>query len=207
MPDPVIPVHGERFAYWTMFMYPHILIFLLVLLTGGCKMKSTGSAASSDTTAMGSTITVLSSAFKNGDTIPQRFSCQGDNISPALAWSSAPDGTKSFALICEDPDAPRGTFYHWVIYNIPPTEQGLAEGIARRDPLPNGTRQGVSSFEQLGYGGPCPPAGSAHHYHFRLFALDSQINIPGDVTHDKLESAMQGHILAQGEIVGLYQRR
>ncbi len=196
-------------------MHAPILIFLLIVLTGGCKMKSAhetnGSGdtvtANDSTSTMETTMAISSVAFKNGTPIAQRFTCQGDNISPALAWGGAPEDTKSFALICEDPDAPGGTFYHWVIYDIPAGERGLAENIAQRDPLPNGTRQGVNSFKQLGYGGPCPPAGNAHHYHFRLFALDTEINIPGETTHDKLESAMQGHILAEGEIMGTYQRR
>ena len=153
------------------------------------------------------TMTVSSTAFKNNAAIPQRFSCQGDDISPALSWSSAPEETKSFALILEDPDAPHGTFYHWVIYNIPATEHGLAENIARREPLPNGARQGINSAQQLGFMGPCPPAGKAHRYYFKLYALDTEINIPGEATHNKLESAMRGHILAEGEIMGTYQRQ
>ncbi|HZK76907.1 MAG TPA: YbhB/YbcL family Raf kinase inhibitor-like protein [Candidatus Kapabacteria bacterium] len=156
---------------------------------------------------MEATMTVSSTAFKNNAAIPQRFSCQGDNVSPTLAWSGEPKGTKSFALIVEDPDAPHGTYYHWVIYNIPAAEHGLAENIARRDPLPNGARQGINSAQQLGFMGPCPPAGNAHRYYFKLYALDAQINIPGEGTHDKLESAMQGHILAEGEIMGTYQRQ
>jgi Raf kinase inhibitor-like YbhB/YbcL family protein len=156
---------------------------------------------------MEATMTVSSTAFKNNATIPQRFSCQGDDISPALSWSSAPQETKSFALIVEDPDAPHGTYYHWVIYNIPASERGLSENIARRDPLPNGTRQGTNSSQQLGFMGPCPPAGKAHRYYFKVYALDTEINIPGEATHDKLESAMQGHILAEGEIMGTYQRQ
>ncbi len=171
------------------------------------KSHETESYANGDTMMAEATITVSSAAFKNNFPIPVRFSCQGENLSPALAWSGAPEGTKSFALLCEDPDAPHGTYYHWVIYNIPASERGLAENIVRKDPLPNGTRQGVNSAQQLGYSGPCPPPGKAHHYHFRLFALDTQLNIPGEVTHERLESAMQGHIVAEGEIVGLYQRQ
>jgi len=97
-------------------------------------------------------------------------------------------------------------FVHWVMYNIPAAERGLAENITKQDPLPNGARQGINGAKQMGYTGPCPPPGKPHHYHFRLFALDAMVNIPGDVTRDKLMSAIQPHILAQGEIVGLYQR-
>jgi Raf kinase inhibitor-like YbhB/YbcL family protein len=160
-----------------------------------------------DTTTTEATMTLSSTAFKNDSAIPQRFSCQGEDISPMLTWSSAPEETKSFALVIEDPDAPNGTFIHWVIYNIPSSEHGLAENIARRDPLPNGARQGTNSAQQLGYMGPCPPAGKAHRYYFKLFALDTEINIPGEATHDKLMSTIQGHILAKGEIMGTYQKK
>ncbi len=157
-----------------------------------------------DTMTMEATMTLSTTAFRNNAAIPERFSCQGEDISPSLAWSSAPEETKSFALLLEDPDAPRGPYIHWVIYNIPAGEHGLAENIAKRDPLPNGTRQGINSAGQLGYSGPCPPPGKAHRYYFRLYALDTEINIPGEATRDKLESAMQGHILAEGEIMGTF---
>lgn len=171
------------------------------------KAQQNQANGSTDTMTAEATITLSSSAFKNNAVIPQRFSCQGENISPDLAWSSAPKETKSFALIVEDPDAPHGTFYHWIMYNIPASERGLDENIAKRDTLPNGTRQGTNSFQQMGYGGPCPPPGNAHRYYFKLYALDTQINIPGEATRDQVVSAMQGHILAEREIMGTYQRK
>jgi Raf kinase inhibitor-like YbhB/YbcL family protein len=162
---------------------------------------------STDTILTKTKMTITSTAFQNDSTIPQRFTCQGEDLSPVLAWSGAPDGAKSFALLLEDPDAPHGTFIHWVIYNIPATERGLAENFPKRDKLPNGTRQGVNSAQQMGYMGPCPPAGKAHRYYFKLYALDAQINIPGEATRDQLVNAMQGHILAEGQIMGTYQRK
>ncbi len=160
--------------------------------------------AMDSSSVMEATMTLSSPAFKNNAPIPQHFSCRGENISPALSWSGAPKEAKSFALLLEDPDAPSGTFYHWVIYNIPASEHGLAENIARRDPLPNGARQGTNSAQQLGYMGPCPPAGKAHRYYFKLYALDTEINIPGEATHERLVSALQGHILAEGEMIGTF---
>jgi Raf kinase inhibitor-like YbhB/YbcL family protein len=159
-----------------------------------------------ETAVMSQTISITSAAFKNESDIPSRFSCQGDNISPALSWSNVPNGMKSFALVLEDPDAPSGTFFHWVIWNIPASEKGLAENIPQHDSLPNGTRQGTNGANKIGYTGPCPPAGNAHRYYFRLYALDTNLNLSSDATHDKLISAMEGHILGEGEIMGKYHR-
>src|SRR5581483_11350196 len=179
------------------------LIVFLIFFTGGC-MKAQQTNGNSDTLTMASTMTVRSTAFQNDSAIPQRYTCQGEYISPALAWSDAPKGTKSFALVVEDPDAPSGTFIHWVIYNIPGSQHTLQENIDRRDPLPNGARQGTNSAKQVGYMGPCPPAGNAHRYYFKLFALDSDINIPGTVTRDALMSAIEHNILAEGALMGTY---
>ncbi len=152
-------------------------------------------------------ITVSSSAFTNGSPIPQRYSCQGDNISPGLAWGAPPSGTQSFALVCEDPDAPSGLFVHWVLYNIPSTERGLAENIPTKDSLTNGTHQGKNGANKTGYTGPCPPPGKPHRYYFKVFALDEKLTLTGDVDHDKLMSAIQGHVLGEGEVMGTYQRQ
>jgi len=123
-----------------------------------------------------------------------------------LAWGDAPGNIKSYALVCEDPDAPMGTFIHWVIYNIPASERGLAENIPTIDSLKNGTHQGKNGTNKIGYFGPCPPPGKLHHYHFKLFGLDQKLNLTGDITRDILISAIQGHIIAEGELVGTYMR-
>ncbi|HEY3875689.1 MAG TPA: YbhB/YbcL family Raf kinase inhibitor-like protein [Candidatus Kapabacteria bacterium] len=193
-------------------MKTSILIFILVL-SGGCSRKVSETAVidtahhDTNSTAMKNTLTISTTAFQKDSAIPQKFTCQGEDHSPALAWSGAPENTKSYALVVEDPDAPHGTFYHWVMYDIPPTERGLAENIEKRDRLGNGTRQGTNSFGQMGFNGPCPPPGKPHRYYFKLFALDAMLNIPGEATRDTLMSAMNGHILAEGEIMGTYARK
>lgn len=152
------------------------------------------------------TITLSSPAFANGQIIPEMYSCDGKNISPALQWSGVPAETKSLALIVEDPDAPMGTFTHWVLYNLPPNLAGLNEGLPRLATLSNLGKQGVNDFRKTAYDGPCPPAGKPHRYFFRLYALDLAPALPDGLTRLKLFEQMQAHILAQGEWMGTYQR-
>ena len=148
--------------------------------------------------------------FENQGDIPKKFTCDGSDVSPALAWSDVPEGTKSFALIVDDPDAPdpakpRMTWVHWVLYNIPATAKSLPEGVIQSD-LPKGTLQGLNDWKKPGYGGPCPPIGK-HRYFHKLYALDVVLPDLGQPTKAKLEKAMEGHVLAKGELVGLYQRK
>jgi Raf kinase inhibitor-like YbhB/YbcL family protein len=152
---------------------------------------------------------VTSSAFEHRGAIPRRYTCDGDDVSPALHWSGVPEGTRSLALIVDDPDAPdpaapRMTYVHWVLYNLPADSTGLAEAIAPEQ-LPDGTGQGVNDWGRTGYGGPCPPIGR-HRYFHKLYALDTQLGGLRRPTKAQLEAAMQGHILAQAELVGTYQR-
>ena len=149
---------------------------------------------------------LTSSAFKANKRIPQRFTCEAGDLSPPLSWSEAPTGTQSFALIVDDPDAPARTWVHWVIYNIPSDEKGLPEGVPRDESLPDGTRQGITDFQHLGYDGPCPPPGTAHRYFFILYALDTTLDLKGEVTKEVLLQAMGEHILDQTELVGTYSR-
>lgn len=149
---------------------------------------------------------IESPAFKNGDLIPSKYTCEGADISPEMHWSGAPKETKSFTLICDDPDAPMGVFTHWVIFNIPASEKGLKEGVETKATLPNGSIQGRTDFGRIGYGGPCPPSGT-HRYRFRVYALDTNLNLPAGSTKQQVLKAMQDHILAEAEIVGLYSRR
>lgn len=147
-----------------------------------------------------------SDAFQNGKLIPARYTCDGVNLSPKLMWSGAPEKTKSFALISDDPDAPVGTWVHWVVWNIPAASSELKEGIAKIPALPDGTKQGFTDFKRAGYGGPCPPGGT-HRYFFKLYALDNTIdNLPSNATKSQLESAMKGHILGKSELMGTYSR-
>jgi Raf kinase inhibitor-like YbhB/YbcL family protein len=154
------------------------------------------------------TIQVSSTAFAEGETIPKKYTDDGDNVSPPLQWSGAPPGTQSFALIADDPDAPLGTWVHWVIFNLPAGAPGLPEGVPTQPDLEAGVRQGKNSFrdENIGYGGPSPPKGKPHRYFFKVYALDTPLNLPGGATKAQVEAAMKGHVLAQGQLMGKYGR-
>jgi Raf kinase inhibitor-like YbhB/YbcL family protein len=155
------------------------------------------------------TLSLTSSAFAEGDAIPAVYTCEGNDVSPPLAWSGVPVGTKSLALIVDDPDAPdpaqpRMTWVHWVLYGVPPAASGLPEAVATAA-LPSGTREGVNDWGRTGYGGPCPPIGR-HRYFHKLYALDTVLPELGRPTKGALEKAMQGHILAQATLIGTYQK-
>jgi len=149
---------------------------------------------------------LASPAFAKNDPIPIQYTGQGSNASPALAWSDPPAGAKSFALTCVDPDAPRGTFIHWVAFNIPFTVRELKEGVLPKPVLENGTVQGANDFGDVGYGGPDPPPGKPHRYFFKIFALDTKLDLPPKSSHAALLTAIQGHVLAEGELMGTYGR-
>ena len=155
--------------------------------------------------AQGAAMEVRSQAFKPGGMIPAKYTCDGADISPPLTWPDPPAGTKSFALIIDDPDAPVGTWVHWVIWNIPATARGLEENVPKTASLPNGARQGTNDFKRTGYGGPCPPSGT-HRYFFKLYALGSTLSLSPETTKSVLEDTMRRHILAQSELIGKYTR-
>jgi Raf kinase inhibitor-like YbhB/YbcL family protein len=146
---------------------------------------------------------LTSTAFKAGDAIPRKYSGEGEDVSPPLAWTGAPEGTKEFALLCDDPDAPTPKpWVHWVVYKIPAGTSSLAEGS------PGGALEGRTDFGRTGYGGPMPPAGhGTHRYHFRIYALDAALALEAGATKEELLAAMKGHVLAEGELVGTYKRR
>lgn len=148
---------------------------------------------------------IKSSAFGNGEMIQAKYTCDGADFSPPLDWSGSPAGTKSFALVCDDPDAPMGTWVHWVIFDIPPSATMLAEGITREKDLPGGGTQGINDFRRIGYGGPCPPGGT-HRYFFKLYALDIMLGLKPGITKDQLLKALRGHILAEAQLMGTYRR-
>ena len=148
----------------------------------------------------------LTSTSFQGNQIPAQFTCNGMGISPQLTWNAPPAGTASFALIVTDPDAPGRTFLHWVLYDLPAGTRALPEGLPTHGQLADGSRQGRNDFGNIGYGGPCPPGHAPHHYVFTLYALDAKLNLPVGATRAQVEAAMQGHILARGELVGLFQR-
>lgn len=151
-------------------------------------------------------IQVSSPAFAEGDRIPVKHTADGDDVSPELRWSGAPPNTKSFALVCEDPDAPRGNWTHWVLFNIPADKTNLAEGVSKEKELPDGARQGKNDFGKIGYGGPSPPKGKPHRYFFKLYALDVAVDLTPGATKAQLMNAMKGHILAEGQLVCNYGR-
>lgn len=151
-------------------------------------------------------IKVESTAFKEGEVIPRKYTCDGADISPPLSWSGIPEGAKSIALISDDPDAPVGTWVHWVIYNLPPNTAGLPEKVPSERTLSNGAKQGISDFRRIGYGGPCPPGGT-HRYFFKVYALDTMLDLEPGATKKQLLKTMEGHVLAEGELMGKYKRQ
>ncbi|MCD6303631.1 MAG: YbhB/YbcL family Raf kinase inhibitor-like protein [Planctomycetes bacterium] len=181
---------------------------------GGCKQKAGGPAGgragpAKRTPAGTKTLTLRSSAFQPGGAIPRRYTGDGADVSPALNWSNTPAGTKELALVCDDPDAPRREpWVHWVIYGIPPDVGGLPEGVkpVADPPAPRGCKQGKNTWGSLGYRGPAPPRGGAHHYRFRLYALDAPLGLAAGADKKRLLAAMAGHVLATAELVGTYQR-
>ncbi len=147
---------------------------------------------------------LTSTAFNSGEAIPVEYTCDGKNISPPLAWSGASAATKSFVLIADDPDAPGGTWTHWIVFDLPANASGLDEGIKK---LPGNAKEGLNDFKKIGYGGPCPPGGKQHRYFFKIFAVDVMLGLKPGATRKEVEAAMINHTLAQGELVGLYQRK
>ena len=153
----------------------------------------------------GNNMEIKSSAFKSGAKIPVKHTCDGVDVSPSLTWRKLPAGTKNLALICDDPDAPMGTWVHWVVYDIPASAAGLQEKLPPLKELADGTKQGMNDFRAIGYGGPCPPAGE-HRYFFKLYALDGPTGLKPGATKTQLLAAMKGHILAEAELMGKYKR-
>lgn len=153
-------------------------------------------------------LTITSPAFSDGGPIPRAHTCDGADLSPPLAWSGVPEGAKSLALIMDDPDAPGGTFVHWLLYGLPPLTASLASGFPKDGSVtkPVAARQGVNDFRKVGYGGPCPPRGPAHRYFFKLYALGEDLGLPPGATKDLLVKAMQGKILAEALTMGTYAR-
>ena len=151
-------------------------------------------------------IIITSSAFEEGGLIPPKYTCDGADISPPLQWDTVPECTKSIALISDDPDAPMGTWVHWVLFNLPADTTELTENIPPDENLPGGAGQGTNDFRRIGYGGPCPPGGT-HRYFFKIYALDSELDLPAGTRKKDLLKAMEGHILGEGQLIGKYKRQ
>src|SRR6266705_1883006 len=148
---------------------------------------------------------LTSTSFKEGEPIPRQHTCDGVNVSPALEWSGAPPTAKTFAIICDDPDAPSGTWVHWVLYNLPADKIGLVENVPATEKVPGDGLQGTNDFKKIGYGGPCPPSGT-HRYFFKIYALDNELPLKPGATKADLEKAMDGHVISQGQLIGTYRR-
>jgi hypothetical protein len=180
----------------------NLFLFAFMIVLSACSAPAEPTEAS-----VAISLTLTSDAFANGGTIPVKYSCKGRDISPALAWSDPPLGTQSFALIMDDPDAPVGTWVHWVLYNIPAETRSLAEDLAVTGKnVPEGQGSpfvGKNSWGDIGYGGPCPPSGT-HRYFFKLYALDETVGLLPGADKGQLLNAIEGHILAQGELVGTF---
>lgn len=149
---------------------------------------------------------LTTTAFSPGSEIPARFTCSGPNLSPALAWKGVPVGARTLALIVDDPDAPSGTWTHWLVWNLPAQAGELPEGVPATEVLESGARQGTSDFGRVGYGGPCPPPGRPHRYFFKLYALDAALDLKPGATRGELEAAMAPHVLAKAEVMGTFRR-
>jgi Raf kinase inhibitor-like YbhB/YbcL family protein len=151
-------------------------------------------------------LTLSSPSFSNGGDIAKKFTCDGADTSPQLSWTDPPAGTKSFALLVDDPDAPVGNWNHWTLWNLPSSARGLPEDMSKDARLPDGSQQGLNDFHRTGYNGPCPPPGKPHRYYFKLFALDAKLDLKAGASKPELEAAIKGHILAQAESMGRFGR-
>ena len=177
--------------------------YFLCLLATGCLLINNGETFAQK--KGGIAVEIKSSSFNQGDMIPARYTCDGQNISPSLQWNGAPENTKSFALIADDPDAPAGTWVHWVMYDIPATVNSLPENVPKSEEVSGLGKNGKNTSRHFGYDGPCPPGGT-HRYYFKLYALDAMLNLKPGTTKEELLKAMKGHVLAEAQVMGRYKR-
>lgn len=190
-------------ANWTLRVT--VLAFLVVL--GGISVAVRTRAKSSPAARSTVTFQLTSTGFETGQSIPARFTCSGENVSPPLHWSGAPAGTRSFVLIMDDPDAPAGVWVHWVLYDLPASQSSLPSLSAAASRLPGGGLEGRNNFRKIGYGGPCPPPGRPHRYFFRLYALTvNSLSLPPGATRQQVDDAMRGKILGEAELMGTFGR-
>lgn len=191
-------------------MIGRLIACVVVLASAGTLARAEENAMDKDMKTEPQAFALTSPAFKNGEKIPKIHTGDGKDLSPALHWSGVPKGTKSFALIMDDPDAPPGTWVHWVLYDIPGGLKDLPEGLPKKETLSSGAKHGqcwgVSSFDRVGYYGPLPPPGTPHHYSFRLYALDRELGLKPRAAKDQALKAMEGHVLAHAELIGIYER-
>lgn len=187
-------------------------LMCLVIIAAGCESGPSPTAtlvppaAAQEQETAATPFELTSAAFAPGEAVPVRYTCDGDDISPPLEWQDPPENTKSFALIADDPDAPAGTWVHWVLFNLPAETRSLPEAVPADTELADGGQHGKNSWKRLGYGGPCPPGGT-HRYFFKLYALDTVLDLDAGASKEQLLQAMEGHILVQTEVMGTYTRQ
>ncbi len=187
-------------------MLKNVVVLVVVPVLLLCSCKDSEQADLDTAGGKNMEITITSPAFEDGGLIPAKYTCDGADISPPLQWEGVPEGTGSIAVISDDPDAPMGTWVHWVLFGLPSETRELAENIPPDRTLPNGAKQGTTDFGRVGYGGPCPPSGT-HRYFFKIYALDTEIDLSAGASKSELLKAMEGHILGQGQLIGRYKRQ
>jgi len=183
-----------------------LMLVVIIIGCSNCNKQTNSEQPEPKEGSNMATLQLTSTAFNEGELIPSKYTCDGKDISPPLQWSGIPQNTKSLALICDDPDAPSGTWVHWVAYYIPPTVSELPEGVPTKETTSDGLKQGTNDFKKIGYGGPCPPSGT-HRYYFKLYALDTELQLSSKAKKSDIEKAMKGHILATGQLMGKYKRK
>lgn len=202
----VIRKHGERFGRWSYLAPLFCGALLLASLVANSRERALAAIAQSPAQqAPEAKFQLTSSSFAADSALAAKYTCDGADTSPALAWSEPPAGTQSFALVVDDPDAPKKTVIHWLLYDLPAATRALPEGVPTQAKLPDGSRQGKNDHGKVGYSGPCPPAGAAHHYFFKLYALDYRTGLKAKAKDADLEHAIKGHILAQSELIVRFQ--
>lgn len=179
-------------------------VITVLLAAWGCEARDSVQAEEKGEATV--TLNVTSPAFEDGAKIPAKYTADGANVSPPLNWQEIPEGAQSIVIIADDPDAPMGTWVHWLIWNIPAGEAGIRENVPSAEALANGAVQGTTSFNRVGYGGPAPPSGT-HRYYFKVYAIDKQLDLAPEARKADVEKAMQGHILAQGQMMGRYSKQ
>ncbi|MFN2576701.1 MAG: YbhB/YbcL family Raf kinase inhibitor-like protein [Pyrinomonadaceae bacterium] len=186
-----------------------LIIPLMLLVLTGCESRSKtsldNSAANSTPSPIAGSIKLVSAGFTDGQPLPRQYTCSGVNVSPPLEWTGVPKSAKTVAIIADDPDAPSGTWGHWVVYNLPAETIGMVENLPATDDLKGGGFQGRNDFGNVGYGGPCPPSGT-HRYFFKIYALDNELTLKPGATKAELEKAMESHVVGQGQLMGTYRK-
>jgi Raf kinase inhibitor-like YbhB/YbcL family protein len=198
-------IFSKRWAFTRRSRMGKGIRFVIILAVLFFVFSNRGNAKSEMKEGKNMAIKITSTAFEEGGMIPKQYTCDAQDISPPLGWSDVPEGTKTFALICDDPDAPMGTWVHWVLFNLPANINGLPENIPPQKTLENGAKHGKNDFRKLGYGGPCPPGGT-HRYYFKIYGLDTSVDSDPGISKEDLLKAMEGHILAEGQLMGRYTR-